>query len=237
MTRVTIFNEFVHEKNDPVVKEIYPHGIHMLLKEKLESDDILVRTVTLDDKECGLTEEVFKETDVMIWWGHMAHDKVPDEIAKRVQEEVLNGMGIIFLHSAHLSKPFLLLTGSKGSLSWREDGDKEYLWVCDPSHPIAKGIERYVRLEREETYCEPFCIPEPNQLVFIASYEGGEAFRAGCCYHRGYGNIFYFQPGHESYPTYYNAQIIQILKNAIEWAKPRYRVDHFDCPNIKKIGE
>lgn len=237
MVKVTIYNEFLHEKNDPIVKEVYPQGIHMTLKEGLQSEDILIRTVTLDEEDCGLTKEVLKDTDVLIWWGHMAHNKVPDEVARRVQEEVLNGMGMIFLHSAHLSKPFQLLMGTTCTLSWREDGDREYLWVCDPSHPIAKGIDRYVKLEHEETYCEPFCIPDPDQLVFIANFEGGEAFRAGCCYHRGYGNIFYFQPGHESYPTYQNPQILKIIKNAIYWAKPEFRVDEIKCPHVKRVEE
>ena len=70
----------------------------------------------------------------------MAHDKVPDEVAKRVQNAVLSGMGAVFLHSAHHSKPFKLLMGTPCSLGWREDGDREYVWVCDPSHPIARVL-------------------------------------------------------------------------------------------------
>lgn len=166
----------------------------------------------------------------------MHHDKVPDEVARRVQNAVLSGMGAVFLHSAHHSKPFKLLMGTPCSLSWREDGDREYLWAVDPSHPIAEGVDRFVKLEHEETYAEPFSIPEPDKLIFIGSFEGGEVLRAGCCYRRGYGKIFYFQPGHESYPTYHNPQIIRIIKNSVHWAYSGFR-EEINCPHVKRIGE
>lgn len=236
MIRVTIFNEFVHEKTEDAVKSIYPNGIHNALQNHLQNEEIAVRTVTLDDPECGLSEEVLTNTDVLIWWGHIAHDKVPDEVARRVQNAVLSGLGAIFLHSAHHSKPFKLLMGTPCSLSWREDGDREYLWPCDPSHPIVQGIGRYIQLEHEETYAEPFSIPEPDKLIFIGNFEGGEVMRAGCCYRRGYGKIFYFQPGHETFPIYHNPQIITVIRNAIHWAVSDFRQE-IDCPHISKIGD
>ena len=208
----------------------------MALKQALE-DEFQVKTVTLDDAECGLTQEVLDNTDVLIWWGHMAHDEVPDEVAKRVQQSVLEGMGIIFLHSGHHSKPFRLLMGTNCNLTWREDGDRELLWVCNPAHPIAKGIGRYIYIENEETYGEPFSIPEPEELVFIGNFEGGEVMRAGCCWRRENGRIFYFQPGHETYPIYYNTEVIKVIKNAVNWANPSYRVK-IECPHVKKpLGE
>ena len=215
MIRVTIFNEFVSEKDSQAVKAIYPDGIHIALKEALQDDEISVNTVTLDDENCGITDEVLKNTDVLMWWGHLAHHKVPDEVAKKVHLEVLKGMGAIFLHSAHHSKPFRMLMGTTANLSWRENSDWENLWVCKPSHPIAKGVSRFVRIPNDEVYCEPFDIPEPDELVFIGNYEGGEAFRSGCCWGRGNGNIFYFQPGHETFPVFKQAEVITILKNAI----------------------
>ena len=233
---ITIYNEFYHERQDKSVAEIYPDGIHMALKRALETDGVTVRTVTLDCIE-ELTDGVLSSTDVLIWWGHMKHDDVPDEIAERVKEYVLKGMGAIFLHSAHHSKPFRLLMGTPAHLSWREDGDREYLWAVNPAHPIAKGIGRYIKLEHEETYAEPFMIPEPDELVFIGSFSGGEVIRAGCCFNRGYGRIFYFQPGHETYPTYYNEDIIRVIKNAVEWACPVSRIDELVCPHIAKIEE
>ena len=233
MIRVTIYNEFNHEKLNDNIKAIYPNGIHMALKEHLEDSEITVKTVTLDNIN-EITDELLTETDVMLWWGHMRHGDVPDEVAIRVQNAVLSGMGMIFLHSAHHSKPFKLLMGTPCSLSWREDGDREYLWVLDPSHQIAQGIDRYIKLDCEETYSEPFSIPEPDKLIFIANYEGGEVLRAGCCYRRGYGKIFYFQPGHESCPTYHNPQIIRVIRNAIHWAYSDYRKE-IDCPHIQKI--
>lgn len=234
MIRVTIYNEYYHEQVEEAARAVYPNGIHELLKEKLADEEFTIRTTTLYDPECGLTEEVLNETDVLIWWAHLKHHEVPDEVAARVHQAVLSGMGVIFLHSAHHSKPFTRLMGTPCHLVWREDGDAEYIWPCDPSHPIAQGIGRYVKLDHEETYGEPFSIPEPDKLVFISSYDGGEVFRAGCCYRRGNGKIFYFQPGHETFPTYYNPDIITILKNAIRWAYSDYR-KVIDCPHVEKI--
>lgn len=234
MIRVTIYNEFVHEKTDEAVRSIYPEGIHMALKQHLEDEEIHIKTVTLDDLPEGLSDEVLEDTDVLIWWGHIAHHKVPDEVAVRVQQAVLRGMGMIVLHSGHHSKPFKLLMGTSCNLTWREDGDYELVWVCNPAHPIAQGVDRFIKLEEEETYGEPFGIPEPDELVFIGGYEGGEVFRSGCCYRKENGRVFYFQPGHETVPTYYHPEILKVIKNAIRWANPIYRVKQLDCPHVTK---
>ena len=235
MIRVTIFNEFEHERKVAEVKKVYPEGMHAVIADFLKSEDISVRTVTLLDEGCGLDEETLSNTDVLIWWGHMAHDKVPDEVAQRVRDSVLKGMGFIALHSAHFSKPFKLLMGTSCALSWRENGDFERVWAVNPAHPIVRGIGRYFELEHEEMYGEPFGIPEPEQLVLLGWYEGGEAFRSGCTYTRGNGKIFYFQPGHETYPTYYNKDVQTIIRNAVCWAAPGYRVPELECPNVAKI--
>ena len=236
MIKVTVWNEFAHEKTSPKVAEIYPEGIHKAIAAFLECDDITVRTATLDDEECGLTPQVLADTDVLIWWGHMRHDRVPDQVALRVRDEVLKGMGFIALHSAHHSKPFKALMGTTCNLSWREDGDMERIWTINPAHPIAEGIGRYFELEHEETYAEPFAIPNPDEIVFMGWYEGGELFRSGCTYHRENGRIFYFQPGHESFPTFHDKNVQTIIRNAVRWAAPVYRSTALVCPNIKKIG-
>ena len=234
MIRVTIFNEFVHERTEERVREVYPDGIHMTLKRALECDDIEVRTVTLLDEQCGLTDEALKDTDVLIWWGHMAHGQVPDEVAQRVRDHVQMGMGAIFLHSAHESKPFKLLMGTPCSLTWREDGDFERVWTVNPAHPIAQGIGRFIYLPHEETYGEPFTVPEPLETIFIGGYEGGEVFRSGLTYVRGNGRIFYFQPGHETNPTFKIPEVQKVIKNAVYWAKPLYRTTALGCPHVEK---
>lgn len=236
MTRVLIWNEFAHEKTEEAVKKLYPNGIHNAIAEFLKTDDIEIKTATLDDPDCGLTQEVLDNTDVLIWWGHMKHNDVPDEIAMRVRDAVLEGMGMVFLHSAHHSKPFKFLLGTSCNLSWREDGDLERVWVCKPSHPIAQGLGRYFEIEHEETYAEPFDIPNPDELVFMGWYEGGELFRSGCCYNRGNGKIFYFQPGHESYPTFYNKDVQTVIKNAVRYVAPSYRAK-LECPRVEKIKQ
>lgn len=233
MVKVTIYNEFVHEKEQQKVAEIYPNGIHMALKKGLEDDDIKVRCITLDTVS-EITKELLDDTDVLIWWGHMKHHLVPDETANLVKDAVLRGMGAIFLHSGHHSKPFKLLMGTSCNLTWRENGDRELLWVVNPAHPIAQGIGRFVKIEHEETYGEPFGIPEPQQTVFIGNFSGGEVLRAGCCWRKENGKVFYFQPGHETFPIYYDEQILKIIKNAIYWAKPDYRINELICPQVKK---
>ena len=220
--RVTVWNEFRHEKdvNHPA-SEMYPDGIHEAIAAFLrEQPGLEVRTATLDQPEHGLTDEVLEQTDVMTWWGHMAHREVSDEIVNKVHKRVLNGMGLIVLHSGHFSKIFQKLMGTTCNLRWRETNDHERLWVVAPEHPIAEGLGEYFELEREEMYGERFDIPAPETLVFVSWFSGGEIFRSGCCYSRGRGKIFYFRPGHESYPTYRDENVQRVITNAIRWAAP-----------------
>lgn len=236
MIRVTIYNEFVHERRDEDVRRVYPDGIHEALKAGLADDEFEIRTLTIDTIN-EVSDDLLNETDVMLWWGHEAHQLVNDDTAVRIQQAVLRGMGLIVLHSGHHSKPFKLLMGTPCNLTWREDGDYEYVWVCNPAHPIAQGIDRFIKLDHVETYGEPFDVPAPDELVFIGGYEGGEVFRSGCCWQRGRGRVFYFQPGHETFPIYYQADVLRVLKNAICWAKPVARVSELDCPHVKKPSE
>lgn len=220
LPRVTVWNEARHEKIHPAVKAVYPDGIHTAIAAFLGKAGFPVRTATLDEPEHGLTEAVLAETDVLTWWGHMAHHDVQDEIAERVQKRVLEGMGLIVLHSGHMSKPFLKLMGTSGALKWREANEKERLWVIHPSHPIAEGLPEHFELPHEEMYGEHFDVPVPDDLVLMSWFQGGEVFRSGCCWHRGAGKIFYFRPGHETFPTYYDPTIQQVIINAVRWAAP-----------------
>lgn len=234
MINVLVWNEFRHEKEMENVKAIYPDGIHEYIANFLRSDDINVKTAYMDMEDNGLSDEILDETDVLIYWAHCHHDKVSDEAAKRVQDHVLKGMGVIFLHSAHKSKPFMNLIGTTGNLKWRDD-NKERIWCCKPSHPIAKGIPEQFVLDVEEMYGEPFDIPNPDDVVFIGWFDGGEVFRSGCTFTRGYGKMFYFQPGHETCPTYHNPTIQQIIKNAVEWAAPVTKLEKFECPMTPRL--
>jgi trehalose utilization protein len=220
LPRITIWNEGVHEKTHPEVAKVYPHGIHEALAQPLRAKGFRVRTATLEQPEHGLTQEVLDQTDVLTWWGHMAHHQVSDEIVDRVQARVLNGMGLIVLHSGHFSKIFRKLMGTTCNLKWREVAEKERLWITDPGHPIACGLTDYFEIPHEEMYGEYFDIPTPDALVFVSWFKGGEVFRSGCCYTRGQGRIFYFRPGHETYPTYYQTEVQQVIYNAVLWAAP-----------------
>lgn len=221
MVRVTVWNENRHEKNNPVVGGIYPNGIHGAIADFLTRAGFEVGTATLDEPEHGLTEQVLNQTDVLIWWGHLAHHEVEDSIVDKVYQRVLKGMGLIVLHSGHASKIFSKLLGTPtGQLKWREADEKERIWVIDPAHPIASGLGEYIELQQEEMYGEHFNIPTPDQLVFVSWFEGGEVFRSGVTYHRGQGKVFYFRPGHETYPTYYNKEIQKVIENGVRWAVP-----------------
>ena len=218
--RVTVWNEYRHERKDQQIAAIYPEGIHAAIAGGLREAGLTVRTATLDEPEHGLSAEVLDNTDVLTWWGHQAHREVSDEVVERVQNRGLDGMGLIVLHSGHFSKIFVRLMGTTCNLKWREGGDKERLWVTAPGHPIAQGLGEFIEIEQEEMYGEHFDIPPPETLVFVSWFTGGEVFRSGCCYTRGSGKIFYFRPGHETLPTYYHPHVRQVIANAVRWAAP-----------------
>ncbi len=218
--RVTVWNEYRHEKNNPVVAELYPEGIHEALAKPLRDAGLEVRTATLDELEHGLSEEVLGATDVLLWWGHIAHHEVSAEVVDRIQTRVLSGMGLIVLHSGHFSKPFKRLLGTSCDLKWREAGERERVWVVAPGHPIAEGLGESFEVPRAEMYGEHFDIPEPDTLVFVSWFQGGEVFRSGCCFYRGRGKVFYFRPGHETYPIYYQSEVRRVIGNAVRWAAP-----------------
>lgn len=238
---VTIFNEFIHEQRNEEVKRLYPKGIHGAIGEYLnQQEGFTVNYATLEMPEHGLTDEVLARTDVLIWWGHVAHQKVDDAVVDRVQSRILNGMGLIVLHSGHLSKIFRRMMGTSCGLCWREAAERERLWVINPNHEITAGLGRYIELPNAEMYGEQFDIPEPDELLFISWFEGGEVFRSGAVWHRGRGRIFYFRPGHETYPIYYNKEILHVIANGCRWARFRGNTQTFGievCPNIKESLE
>jgi trehalose utilization protein len=218
---VTIWNEFWHEKNNPAVGKIYPNGIHAVIAEALGKRGFTdIATATLEQPEHGLTKDLLDRTDVLIWWGHKKHGDVSDEIVQRVHERVLQGMGMVVLHSGHFSKIFKKLTGTACTVNWREDGEKERLWVVTPEHPITAGLDRYFELPKEEMYGEPFEVPAPDELIFLSWFQGGEVFRSGAVYNRGRGKVFYFRPGHETFPTYYDENVQNVIANGIRYVAP-----------------
>ena len=228
--RVTVWGENLHEKTNATVAKVYPEGMHKVIADGLNAyEGITARTAIFDDPEHGLTEEVLAETDVLTWWGHARHGLVQDSVVDRVQDRVLEGMGLILLHSAHFSKIFRRLMGTTCSLKWREAGEKERLWAIDRSHPIAQGLGEYFEIPHTEMYGEPFDIPAPDELVFVSWFQGGEVFRSGCCWRRGNGRVFYFRPGHETFPIYYQDEVRLVMANAVKWAAPTF-VQKASCP-------
>lgn len=223
--RVTVWNEGVHETTQPEIAAIYPDGIHGAIAAglaELLGEEVVVRTATLADPEHGLSEQQLADTDVLLWWGHIAHDQVSDEVVERVRQHVLGGMGLIVLHSGHFSKIFIRMLGTTCSLRWRnpEGGERELVWNVNPAHPIAAGVDQPIVIEAQEMYGEFFDIPTPDELVFISSFTGGEVFRSGVTFTRGRGKIFYFSPGDQEYPVYFHPQVRRVLANGVRWAAP-----------------
>lgn len=222
--RVTIWNEFVHERTKPAVAKIYPDGIHATLASALQGfSGLNVQTATLESPDQGLGADLLSNTDVLIYWGHAAHDQVTDENAGRLHERVLHGMGLVVLHSGHWSKIFKRLMGTTCALRYREAGERERVWNVNPGHPITEGIGDFIELAESEMYGEPFGIPAPDEQIFVSWFQGGEVFRGGNCWMRGSGRIFYFSPGHELYPIYHHPQIQRVIYNAVKWARPQGR--------------
>jgi len=233
--RVTVWNEFRHERKNEKIARIYPRGMHAAIAEHLNAQKgIEARTATLDEPEHGLSDAVLAATDVLTWWGHVAHAEVADAVVDKVQRRVLEGMGLIVLHSGHYAKVFRRLMGTSCSLKWREAGEREVLWVTRPGHPIVEGIDDHFVLEHTEMYGEFFDIPEPDETVLISGFAGGEVFRSGCTWRRGAGKVFYFRPGHETYPIYHDPNVLKVLTNAVRWAAPT-GAWKIECPN-KPMG-
>lgn len=233
--RVCVWSEFLHERKNPKCAEIYPDGMHEAIARHLRKQpDLEVSTATLEEEDNGLPDEKLKQIDVLLWWGHMAHLHVTDLTAERVYDRVLKGMGLIVLHSGHFSKIFRKLMGTSCNLKWREGNDREIVWVARPGHPITAGINDHFIIDREEMYGEYFDIPEPQETIFISSFSGGEVFRSGVTYTRGAGKIFYFRPGHETYPTYHHPDVLRVIQNAVYWARPADGVHSIEYGNRKE---
>lgn len=230
--RITVWNEYIHELNNQVVADIYPEGIHGAIATALaERTGATVRTATLrQDAEHGLSQEVVDATDVMFWWGHVAHAEVTDAVVQRVQQAVLGGMGLVVLHSGHNARVFHRLMGTNCSLKWREADEKERIWNIAPAHPIMHGVPEHFELPQEEMYGERFDIPEPDELLALSWFQGGEVFRSLCTWKRGNGTVVYFRPGHETFPTYHDENVLTILANAARYAAPRFRGSTANCP-------
>lgn len=221
--KVVVWGENVHEHRDAQVKALYPDGMHTVIAQGIRErlgERADVRTATLDQDQHGLPPDILDETDVLTWWGHVAHDAVSDEVVDRVYQRVLAGMGLVVLHSGHLSKIFRKLMGTSCTLRWRSAEDRELVWTVNPTHPVAAGVPQPVVIDKQEMYGEFFDIPAPDELVFISTFSGGEAFRSGCAYRRGNGKVFYFSPGDQDFPVYHHPDVRQVIANAVWWARP-----------------
>ena len=100
---------------------------------------------------------------------------------------------------------------------YRPDGAPSTVRVLEPKHPIAKGLPATFVVQHTEMYNEPFHVPEPDVVVFEETWEKGERFRSGCVWNLGRGKVFYFRPGHETFPGYLQPETLQVIENASRW--------------------
>ena len=222
--KVTVWSEGLPETEKNAVAS-YPDDINAAIGEFLKKDpafDVTLSHLTMD--ECGLSQEIVDNTDVLVWWSHLYHDKVTDEAANRVVTAVLQrGMGYMPLHSGLYSKASGILLGKCGAGGkYRECGERARVWLINRAHPICEGLEDdWFDVQNEEMYGEPFGIPTPDDLIFITWFQGGEVLRSGATWNRGAGKIFYLQAGHEEFPIYSDNKAVQrVITNGVKWLKP-----------------
>ncbi|GGA37183.1 ThuA domain-containing protein [Paenibacillus physcomitrellae] len=225
--RITVFCEHHQDRYEPV-KSVYPDGIHAAIAAAFaEEPGFQITIATQDMPSHGLTNEVLECTDVLIWWSHIDNHLLDDTVANEVCRRVVrDGMGFIALHSASFSKPWQRMLGIEyeagewGRFRTMPKGEKERLWVVAPGHPICEGLGDFIEIPQDEMYGEPMLIPEPDKLLFIAWWEGGEVCRSGTLFERGRGKIFGFTPGHEEFPIYHQSEIRRVLRNAVRFLAP-----------------
>jgi trehalose utilization protein len=236
-----------------------------------------VKSVGMDDPEHGLTTGAIEDMQVLIWWGHVRQKEVAPEVGRMIVDRVKAGkLGLIALHSAHWSTPFIAAMDERARLdairkwsrpgekveveaiapknryvvpkrddqvtpfsrarkfpdgttkielhlpicvfpSYRADGKPSQTKVITPGHPIAEGIPATFEVSQTEMYDEPFHVPEPDQVLFEERWDDGAWFRSGMVWELGHGKVFYYRPGHETYPVYKEAIPLKILVNAARW--------------------
>jgi trehalose utilization protein len=208
-------------------KNVYPNDINGAIAEglaKLEGWDVV--KANLSDAEQGLPDDLLQRTDVLIWWGHQRHGQVKNELVEKIVRRVKeDGMGFISLHSSHFAKPNRKLMGTGcGWKAYVGDSTTLKIIVKEPTHPIAEGIKEFT-ITHNERYSDPYGVPEPKAVVFegTATLRNGQTdtSRQGFCWEIGKGRMFYFQPGHETNPVFFDENVRKILANAVKWAAPQ----------------
>ena len=208
------------ERTEPAT--VYPNGINGALVEMLSKDNtVIAEMANLEDPEQGLSQAALAKTDVLIWFGHRKHGEVTGEHVDRIVKRVEQGMGYLPLHSAHYAHPFQQLMkliaakqgspleGTPGSWGKVENlGKPEVIHILAPGHAIVHGVKDFT-IPRTETYANPFNVPKPDLRIL----DGND----GLLWTYGAGKVFYFRPGHEEYPIYYQPQVRQILRNAVHF--------------------
>ncbi len=200
-------------------RQVYPEGIDGTIAEALKSrPELEVSTGRLRDSEAGLSDADLEAADVLIWWGRLAHEDVPDARCDAVVKRVRAGrLGLLALHGSFGSKPFRRLMGRDCEpSSWREQGQAEEIQIVSPEHPIARGLETF-QIARATRFIEPFPVPEPESVVLMSHYEDGGTFRSGMTWTIDAGRVAYLRPGDDAFPVLFHPSVRSLVANAAAW--------------------
>jgi len=103
--------------------------------------------------------------------------------------------------------------------AWRADGAPSHVTTLLPKHPLAAGLREKWDIPQTEMYGGTFHVPKPDEVVFQEDWDKGESFTSGSVWNVGKGKVFYFRPGHETYPIYKQAEPLRVIENAVRWLK------------------
>lgn len=204
-------------------RAVYPNDVDGAVADHLgKLPTLQVRRGRLADPSAGLAEDVLDATDVLLWWGHLRHDDVPNDRAEAVVRRVREGkLGLIALHSSCTSKPFKGLMGMACEPGgWREDGRPEHVKIVAPDHPIARGVTPFT-IPRSDMFAEPFEVPAPESVVLVSNWDNGETVRSGLTWTVGKGRVAFLRTGHDAFPVLFHPSVRQIIANATLWAGRR----------------
>ncbi len=204
-------------------RAVYPQDIDGAVAAHLgKSPGVKVERARLTDPSAGLADAALDATDVLIWWGHIRHDAVPDDRAQAVIRRVRAGkLGLVALHSSCASKPFKGLMGmSCEPGGWREDGRPEHVKIAAPDHPIARGVAPFT-IPRSDMFAEPFDVPAPETVVLVSSWDRGETLRSGLTWSVDKGRVAFLRTGHDAFPVLFHPAVRQLLANASQWVGRR----------------
>lgn len=113
----------VWDEQQPQQKEVYDNFLGNAIAKYLKGrSGLAVQSVKLGDPEQGLSADVLGACDVLVWWGHVRQAEIKPETGKKLVERIKAGtLGLLALHSAHWSTPFVEAMNERA----RQDAERD----------------------------------------------------------------------------------------------------------------